>query len=199
MGLFEEEFLEPIARAVRFQKGMTHIPNRPIVLADLGCGPKIRLYSRLVKEGKKIKYYIGLDPLIHAHIKKRYLKNDKVKLVKTPLKTKIPLRSSSVDIVTGFAFLEHIDNPSEMLIESIRILKSGGKAIFTTPSDNSKGILEFLSFKLNLISAREIKEHKNYFNKSTLIELLGGHRGKVEIRHEYFEFGLNNLLVLKKK
>jgi ubiquinone/menaquinone biosynthesis C-methylase UbiE len=199
MEMFEEEILEPIARAARFREGIGCISHKSsLVLVDLGCGPEIRFFEFAKKRGLRIKKYIGLDPLINQKTKKKYQTNGQIVLVKAPLIKKIPLGSSTVDVLTGFAFLEHIDYPKEILLDTIRVLKKGGKAIFTTPTPRAKPVLEFLSFRLKLISPREIKEHKNYFDKGTLAAMLSENKYKIKTEIRYFEFGLNNLLVIKK-
>jgi len=144
------------------------------------------------------KSYLGIDPLMNRSIKDKYRNNNRVRLIADPLKKKIPLRDNSVDCITGFAFLEHVDNPKELVLDSIRVMKKDGVAIFTTPSKRSKKILEFLSYKLNLISKREVKEHKNYFDKKSLESILSGSKKGIKIHHEYFELGLNNLFVITK-
>jgi SAM-dependent methyltransferase len=193
----DEELLEPVVRKLRFSNGLKHLTKTDsLVLADLGCGPKIRFYHFALKRGVRLKNYIGIDPLIDSKILKDNT-DPKVKLIKNPLRNKIPLPNESVDCVVAFAFLEHIDNPKIIIDESLRVLKKGGKAIFTTPSFRGKKVLEFLSFKLRLISEREIKEHKNYFNKKVLFDMID--RGKKhKVSHSYFEFGMNNLLVITK-
>ena len=196
MAKFEEELLEPVIRPIRFNKGLKHIDHKnSVVLADLGCGPKIRFYNYATKNNVRFSKYIGIDPLVANHIMKKNNKNN-ILLIKAPLKKRIPLKNNSVDYVTGFAFIEHIINPAEILIDSLRVLKPGGKAIFTTPSKKAKGVLDFLSFKLGLISKAGVREHKNYFEKNDLTGMV-----KVKnfyIHHEYFEFGFNNLFVIEK-
>lgn len=192
MKLFGEEILEPVARYFRFQEGLKFIPrNRPIILVDIGCGPKIRFHHFAKKHGIIFKKYIGIDSLI------THVPDDKILLIKNSLKTEIPVENNTVDIVCGLAFLEHIDNPKKILTDAVRILRKKGLAIFTTPAPLSKKILEFLSFRLGLISKREIAEHKNYFDKESLLKLLPENKN-LKIIHRYFEFGLNNLLVIEK-
>lgn len=189
----DEELLEPAARFFRFKKGLESIPkNKPVTIADLGCGPKVRFYHFAKKHGAKLKEYIGIDPLIREFPNSRDLK-----VIKSPLKKKILLPSNSVDYVVGFAFLEHIDYPEDMISESIRILKKNGKAIFTTPTFRAQKLLEFLAFKMGIISKREILEHRQYFNEQKLYDLVNKH-DKNKVNHSYFELGLNNLLIITK-
>jgi ubiquinone/menaquinone biosynthesis C-methylase UbiE len=47
---------------------------------------------------------------------------------------KIPLETSSVDIITCEHLFEHLENPIAVMTECRRVLKPGGKLIFTTPN-----------------------------------------------------------------
>lgn len=194
--MHKEPILEPIAREIRFRKTANIIKKdkKPIIIVDLGCGPLAPFFDYLKKQKVKIKSYIGIDPLVSVKNKRE----KEVKLIKKPVNKKIPLKSNLADFVVAHAVLEHLDNPQETLREMIRITKTKGKVIITTPTPLSKKLLEFLAFRLGLISSREIKEHKNYFNKKTLKKLTDDIDG-VRTRHEYFEFGLNNLLVISKE
>lgn len=196
MSLLEEELLEPIVRAERFRQGLAEFPqNKPLTIVDLGSGPKIRLYHAALKKGINIKSYIGIDPLIEkSHLEKQ---KGPIKIIKDPLDTAIPLPDKSADVLAGFAFLEHIDHPIQILNDAIRVLKPGGKAIFTTPTPRAKAILEFLSYKMGIIARREIEEHKNYFTKENLVDLLENPKA-LKITHRYFELGCNNLFIIEK-
>ncbi|MFA5933018.1 MAG: class I SAM-dependent methyltransferase [Microgenomates group bacterium] len=192
MHISEEALLEPIARYFRYMKGVAEIPkNKPLILADIGCGPKIRFYKFAQKNQIKIKQYFGIDPLAQDV----ELKN--VRLIRKPMSNAIPLPSGSVDILTGFAVLEHLNNPEDIMNDIFRVLKKDGKAIFTTPSKKSKKILEILCYKFNLISRRELEEHKGYFDKESILKLIKTNK-KQAVFHSYFEFGWNNLIILKK-
>ena len=193
-----EESLEPLVRKLRFTNGSKYIEKgKPIILADLGCGPKIRFHSFANQKGIIFKKYYGIDPLLSKTLLSDVNQKNLV-LIKNSLKTRLPLPDKSVDYVVGFAFLEHVDHPQKMLAESVRILKKGGKAIFTTPSFRGKKVLEFLSFKLGVISKREIMEHKNYFNKKTFQEMLSKVNHEHKSLHLTFELGMNNLLVIER-
>jgi len=192
----KEPIFEPIARKIRFRKttGVIKKSKKPIIIVDLGCGPLAPFFKYLKKQRVKIKRYIGIDPLVNDKNKRE----KEVKLIKKPINKKIPLKSNLADFVVANAVLEHLDNPQETLKEMIRITKNKGKIIITTPTPLSKKLLEFLAFRLGLISSREIKEHKNYFNKKTLKKLTNG-IGRIKTRREYFELGMNNFLVITKK
>lgn len=196
----DEEILEPVARAFRFGHGMNYVEKgKPVSVADIGCGPKVRFYHAAVKSGVTFQKYFGVDPLLADEVIAELQINPQIEIVKKPLADKIPLGDASVDYCVAFAFLEHIDNPEEILNDAIRIVKPGGKIVLTTPSFRAKPVLEFLSFKLGLISPREIEEHKNYFDERTLRAMVKSNPDAAEVKHEYFEFGMNNLLIITKK
>jgi 2-polyprenyl-3-methyl-5-hydroxy-6-metoxy-1,4-benzoquinol methylase len=102
--------------------------------------------------------------------------------------------SSSVDCVTLIAVLEHLEKPESVLSECNRILKNDGIILITTPAPVSKPILEFLSFKLHIVSPAEIKDHKHYFTRRELSMILEK-RGFANVQVKSFEFGLNNFAV----
>jgi SAM-dependent methyltransferase len=93
------------------------------VLLDIGCG---RMPYRNVLL-PKVKKYIGLD---HPETAKLY--NGEVKPDIYADATKIPLKDKSIDTVLMLMVLEHLDNPQKALKEIKRILKPGGRFIFST-------------------------------------------------------------------
>lgn len=194
--MIKEEKLEPIARNFRFRQGLMEIcKDKVITLVDLGCGPLGHFYFYASNNHIPIKKYIGIDPLL---IKQKRIINNNTQFIKSALKNNIPLKDNCADYVVGFAFLEHLDNHERIIEESLRILKKGGKAIFTMPTKRAKFILDILSSKFSLISSREIEEHKNYFDKQNIIKILPKKYKNINVKHKYFELGLNNLLVIEK-
>lgn len=199
MAFLREPLLEPVARWLRFKKGLQHVPrDRPLVILDIGCGPEPRFYH-FAKNKIQIKKYIGIDPHLSESIINQY-KNDKnVDLIASKVNSVLPFSDSSVDIIVAFAVLEHLNNPKKVISECVRILKKGGKAVFTTPTPRAKKILEFLSYRLNVISKEEIDEHNFYYDKEKLENLISKKdQINIKISHQYFEFGLNNIFVIKK-
>lgn len=202
MTIFQEELLETFARSIRFKEGFKKIKkDSNLSILDLGCGPRCFFYHFLQQNHLPIKNYIGIDSLIKDEKGEFFLfKNiKKVKLIKEELVDKIYLPDQSVNYVVGFAFLEHLNHPDKILAESVRVLKKGGRAIFTAPTPLAKIILELFLSRINLISCREIAEHKYYFNKDSLLNLTKTISVDIKVEHSYFEFGLNNLLVITKR
>ncbi|MCL5428702.1 MAG: class I SAM-dependent methyltransferase [Chloroflexi bacterium] len=105
----------------------------------------------------------------------------------------LPFNTGHMDVITMLAVAEHLDPASleNLLKESHRVLKPGGRVIITTPSSWSDGLLRLMA-RLKLVSAEEINEHVFAYT----LPLLGWYfgRGGFEmhrVRFGYFEFGLN--------
>lgn len=182
----KESYLDAIFRNIREKKILRFISKKD-TLCDLGCGSNGSLLYSLAYD---IKEGVGVDYNIKPH------KLANLAFIRSDLENKIKLPSSRFDVVVSLAVLEHLNKPENLLKEAYRILKKNGKLILTTPSKLSKPILEFLA-RLNLINRRHIKEHKNYFSKKELIDLLKN-VGFKEIKASSFEFGMNNLITAKK-
>lgn len=178
---YREPILEPILRRIRFDMVLKHVRAGSVVV-DLGCGHTPNFLNRLQSY---ISQGVGIDPLIKSG------KKGRIRLLSKFLSDRIPLKNNFADHVTLTAVLEHLDDPTSLLKEAHRILKPGGTLLLTTPSPLNKPLLEFLSFKLGVVSQREIAEHKRYFWKKELVDSLKS-VGFKKIKHSYFEFYLNN-------
>jgi 2-polyprenyl-3-methyl-5-hydroxy-6-metoxy-1,4-benzoquinol methylase len=169
----------------RFRIIATHIPAG-CVLADLGCGTGV--FLRYMK-GRIAQGY-GIDtatPDIRV--------DDKIEFKSGNLEQEVPLADQSVDVVTSLAVLEHLEHPERFVDEIFRILKPGGRCLLTTPSPRAKPILEFLAYRLKIISEKDIADHKTYFDRAMLINLFGKF-GNVGIH--YFQCGLNTFVTADK-
>lgn len=186
----KKDFLfEKFLAYLRYKKVVKHILKNSTV-CDIGCGFNaqfLKKISPLIKQG------FGFDKNVQNY------ENSKFKLKKIKILNQIPLFSETIDIVTMLAVLEHLKNPQRILNECFRILRKNGELILTTPTPLAKPILEFLSFKLNLINSENIKEHKNYFHPDAIKQMLiqAGFKN-TNIKSKYFEFGFNNLIIAKK-
>ena len=158
----KEPFLEPILRKLRTKKIRPYIPKN-CILCDFGCGASALLLNTL---GSHIRSGIGLD------LKATPQPDKKIKLIQCNLDNTIPLKSKTVDVITSLAVLEHLNNPMNNLREAYRILKKGGLLILTTPAPVSKKLLEFFTFKLGILSIDTVGDHKQYFDKKELREML---------------------------
>jgi len=155
-------------------------------VCDIGCGQEGRA---LVSIKDKIKAGYGFD----FKLKKKEIKIDNIKLFRGDFNQ----IDKKYDLILFLAVLEHLENPDEILKQINSKLKKGGKLILTTPDKRSQWILELMAYKLKIINEEEIRDHKHYFNKKELIEILEK-TGFKNIEHKHFQLGLNNLVVCSK-
>ena len=96
------------------------------------------------------------------------------------------------------AVLEHLDEPIKILREVERVLRPRGRLLLTVPSWYAKPVLEFLAFRLGIINKDEITDHKTYYNKKDLFDLVSQLSNMEPERHEYFQIVFNNFMVCRK-
>ena len=186
---FEDEWsiLEKCLGYLRYVQIRPYVISAPKpVCVDIGCG----FYGDFLKSiSSRIKMGYGFD--IRGH-NERY---GNVRIINnSSFNGRIPLRDNSADRVFMLAVLEHLPMDNKLLEEGIRVLKPGGLLILTTPTPKAKPVLEFLSYKLHLISEASIREHKHYYKKREI-----GHRlmqnGCNILAYREFQFGFNQLAV----
>jgi ubiquinone/menaquinone biosynthesis C-methylase UbiE len=182
-----EELLEPLLRSIRIRRIFTWLPVNGIV-CDIGCGFEA---SFLKSIHMIIKHGYGFDKKVNEE----FFGN--LELYNHDLDKPLPLLDCSVDCVTMLAVLEHIEKPIPLFHEISRIIKQGGFLIITTPTPKSKKILEFLAFKLKIVSPQEIADHKHYWTEKEIVELVE-ENGFSLIKYNLFSFGFNSFLVAKR-
>ncbi|MCX7779219.1 MAG: class I SAM-dependent methyltransferase [Patescibacteria group bacterium] len=180
--------IDSLIRLWRVRKIKKNIPKN-CVLCDLGCGKSAYLLKKL---SSKIKLGIGIDREIIS------FKENNLQFINSDLNNFLPLENESVDCITMLSVLEHLENSEEVIREAYRILKRGGVILITTPSEKAKNFLELLAFKLKITSAKEIKDHKHYFSKKEIEELLT-RNGFSEIEIQTFELKFNYFIKALKK
>jgi len=183
--------LEPIFRELRFGvalKDLRNLLNDGSIIFDYGCGPEAKFYLYLLNKNIKFKKYYGFDPLLKKDIVDQ-------KLLLTSNWKKI--KKQRFDLVTMFAVLEHLSYPNFDFSLILKQLKSKGCLILTTPTKSAKPVLEFLSYRLGIVSKREIKEHHHYYNFKEINQIFCKYDLKL-IKKKIFELGMNNYVVLKK-
>lgn len=182
-----EPILEKLLQRIRFHKVIPFVKNGYKVL-DLGCGYDGVLLQTL---SSKISEGVGIDVSV---TKNKVAKN--IRLI-TSKKNRLP--PNHFDLAICLAVIEHLEDPQTFLNHAYKSLKSGGNLIITTPSPVAKPILEYLAFKVGVISKQEIKDHKKYYNTKELKELLAksGFKSK-NINIHTFSFGFNTFALAKK-
>jgi len=174
---------------LRFSKVKKYV-EKDTVLCDIGCGFNGAFLLSLMG---RIKEGYGFDRKVseysEANIHLAEVEN---------LENGIPMGDDSVDAATLLALLEHLNNPHLVIKDVYRILKPGGRIALTTPTPLAKPVLEFLAFKLNIISKEEISDHKHYFTPEEISNLLQS-IGFGDIKVRKFQFGFNQIAFAIKK
>lgn len=172
----------------RFRKVGPYIKDGDIVL-DIGSF-KGELF---IKYSDKIKYGIGVEPLISEPLKG---KNFTVYPGYFP--ENMPEKEQHVDIITMLAVLEHIPvNKQKALAESCaKWLKPGGLLLITVPSPSVDVLLHILTF-LRLIDGMSLEEHFGF--KTSDVPNIFAPPDFTLVKKRKFQVGLNNLYVLKRR
>jgi len=159
---------------------------------DFGCGHQA-LFLQSVKD--HIKLGIGLD---YDAAPARPAPN--LEIQQFHFKDRFAFPDRHFDQVTILAVLEHIppDQVGILFREFHRILKPGGQVLLTTPTPASKPLLEFLAFKLKIISGPEIADHKHYYSRAD-IHALAAAQGFACTAYETFQLGLNSFAALTRR
>lgn len=181
-----EPILEPLLRKMRIRRVLPYIlEHRNCRLLDIGCGWEARF---LRSAEPYISAGVGID------FKAPLFCEGKIRTERLLLTDSLPYKDASFDVVTMLAVLEHLDQPMALLREIRRVLAPDGRLILTVPSKAAKPILEFLAFRLGLVSCDEITDHKAYYDRSSLGDLFSSAGFTMNV-HIYFQFGLNNFCV----
>ena len=185
---YKEPFLEPILRHFRIKRVIKHIP-RGCRLLDVGCGHSatfLHSISNRISEGVGIDFKVRTESILN------------ISTMQTHIDKKLPLADCSFDIVTMLAVLEHIEDDTSVIAEVYRVLKSGGKLILTVPSVWAKPVLEFLAFRVGIVSRSEILDHKRYYTRQRLEQDLTINANFTNFYHYYFQLGMNNFCIVEK-
>ena len=190
MGTKDFNALDLIICRWRLGEVRKHIAAGDEVL-DFGCGHQA-LFLRSVQ--KRISQGVGIDydatpgrPSENIEIKQYHFKD------------RLEFSDASFNKIVILAVIEHIpfDLRTPLLAEFHRVLKDGGEVIITTPTPAAQPVLEFLAFKLKIISQPEIADHKHYYSKPDLDSLAAQH-GFDCVSYRTFQFGMNSISVFAK-
>lgn len=185
----KEALLEPLLRRMRVSKVLPVAERHPECrMLDIGCGWDARLLRIMEPH---IRLGVGID------FKAPELQTEKIRTRQYCLNSDLPFEDESFDVVAMLAVLEHLDRPLEIANEIWRVLAPGGHLVMTVLSRAAKPVLEFLAYKLGIVSEIEIRDHKAYYNYRDLLALFSQTRLTME-RHRYFQLGMNNFCLLRK-
>lgn len=189
MGTKDFNILDAFIARWRLGRITPHIAFGDCVL-DFGCGHQAYLLSAL---RQRITSGIGLDYDIED--------SDpwpNIRLRRGRFAGRLNLPDAQFDKIVMLAVLEHIplNLVGPLFGEFRRVLKPEGRILLTTPTPRGKPVLEFLAFKLRIISAPEIADHKHYYTRSD-IESLAARTGLAMEAYQTFQLGMNCFAALR--
>ena len=162
-------------------------------IVDIGCGQEGKF---LLRHKDNIAKGYGFD----YKIKNNRIGN--IEFINNGKTGKLELGKNTIDVVFLNAVLEHLEEPRSVLLEALNVLKEGGKIVMTTPTPFSKPILEFMAYKLHIISEAEIREHVHYYSRKDIEKLVSELNETYKVRlykYKRFEFGLNSVIAIEKE
>ena len=147
------------------------------LVLDLGCGEGE--VAREVFGGRRLEW--GLDN--DEEMVKKARRSGVYKKVLLANAGKIPLKDKVVDMVFSNSVLEHIKDLDKVLVEVFRVLKPGGRLVFTVPTDK---LGEFLGWgRWYALLFNKKYNHYHLYDLRKWKEILGKHGLKV-IKGEYY-------------
>jgi|ETN02SMinimDraft_4_1059925.scaffolds.fasta_scaffold77749_2 2-polyprenyl-3-methyl-5-hydroxy-6-metoxy-1,4-benzoquinol methylase len=172
----------------REMKKNISLKNKNIL--DFGCGSN---FKKLISVYKDCQSITAIDRTgSDFKIKNFYFYNYQDDL--NILEKKI--MRQKFDVVILGAVIEHLDKPELVLNILKKRLSDDGIIFLTAPSWASKPILEFLGYKLNIINADLVREHKRYYDLDEYKKL--SKLIKMDIKKFYFfQLGLNTVCILR--
>jgi len=182
----KEALLEPVLRRMRIRQVLPVLLRHPDCrLLDVGCGWEAKLL-------KSVEPYVG--SAVGIDFKAPVLATAKLTTISATLTDTLPFPDAAFDVVTLLAVLEHLSHPDAMVREIARVLKPDGQVVLTVPSFAARPVLEFLAFRLHIVSEAEIRDHKRYYDRASLQALLVDTGLHID-RHRYFQAGMNNFVL----
>jgi SAM-dependent methyltransferase len=135
-------------------------------VADLGCGHEATFARSIIDEVERVVLVdVALADDLKAHPKVDATEGDLLTAV-----GKLP--PASLDVVLIVSVLEHVWQPLEVMQGIRRALRPGGLCLVNVPSWRGKRYLELSAFRFGLSPAREMNDHKMYYDVRDLWPLL---------------------------
>jgi len=159
-------------------------------ILDFGCGSNFKELKNRYSACSKVTLIDKLgEPFKHENTEFINFNNDL-----NDLDEKITYKD--YDFIFLLAVIEHLDEPENIIKILKKKISDNGILFITAPGKKSKWILEFLGYKLKIINAELLREHKRYYDELEYEKLSKLADTKI-IKFYYFEFGLNTVCLMK--
>lgn len=149
-------------------RGVRHaVPSfRGLALGDFGCGYQATFARSVLGE-------VASATLADVAIADDLLADPKITALQGELLGSLSkVADESLDVVLCLSVLEHLNEPQDALHHFHRVLRPGGTCIVNVPTWMGKRFLEFSAFRLGLSPAREMDDHKRYYDPKDLWPML---------------------------
>jgi 2-polyprenyl-3-methyl-5-hydroxy-6-metoxy-1,4-benzoquinol methylase len=178
-----EGLFSPFLKTYRLKKVSRYIKGRVL---DFGCG--VGDLGQFCKPGLYLGFDIDQQSLTIARAKYPHLNfTDQLASSKEA--------REKYDSIILSAVIEHLDDPSSLLIEMKKYLCQDGHIVITTPNPSVEWIHKFGS-RLGVFSSSASNEHKSLLGKIDIYRIASENNLIVEV-YERFLLGANQLIVLK--
>lgn len=129
---------------------------------DIGCGDALH-FSRI-----KFRLVVGVD-----HNESTITRGKGKKLIISKAE-KLPFKDESFDCISCHHLIEHLDNPENLILEIMRVLKPKGRVIISTPNYRSLWVIvEFFWARLGLFNPVNYSEiHVQHFTPKKIRSML---------------------------
>lgn len=163
-----KDFVLHLIHTRAYEQAALHVADKDVL--DIGCntgyGSKILMHS-----GGRV---IGVDVSSDAiDVARKKFGTSGIEFCCVDGKI-LPFADQSFDIVTSFQVIEHVVDLERFFLEILRVLRPGGKAVFTTPNGPLRihpGTKPWNPFHVREFSAEELRTLLDrYFQK---VEILG--------------------------
>ena len=144
---------------------LARLPKGRDVVIDLGSGMEAR---NILPLRRFFRLCIATDFDVSARVLSRNLVAVRSNIVQ--LTSSLP--DHSVDMFLLISVLEHVEKQDILVSEIHRALKPGGHLVVNVPTWRARPILEKMAFRLNLTSRFLINDHKRYYSKNSLWQVL---------------------------
>lgn len=155
-----------------------HSKNQHLKILDVGCGAGF-LSNRLAQESFEVH---GIDLSEESlHVAQKYDSTEKVHYQKADAYN-LPYLEDDFDIVLAMDFLEHVENPEQVVKEISRVLKPGGMFFFHTFNRNFLAYVVIIKLVELLVKNTPKNMHvaELFIKPSELSQFCQNHQMKIE-------------------